>query len=105
MFGRKRTGAVICASCGKLVGAQDEVCYNCGRRNPALWGFAPLLRRLGYDLGFVSIVMWGCAALYVATLAVDPAGIRNSGLSFLAPSPRSMIMFGASGAYPVFGFG
>ncbi len=105
MFRRQRTGAVICASCGKLVGAQDEVCFSCGRRNPALWGFAPLLRRLGYDLGFVSFVMWGCAALYVATLAVDPTGIRTSGFSFLAPSSRSLFMFGASGAYPVFYFG
>ncbi len=105
MFGRKRTGAVICVSCGKLVGANDEVCYNCGRRNPGLWGFAPYLRRLGYSLGFDAFVICGCAALYVATLAVDPAGIRNSGISFLAPSTRSMFMFGASGAIPVYGLG
>jgi rhomboid protease GluP len=105
MFKRQRTGAVICASCGKLVGAQDKECFNCGARNPALWGFAPLLRKLGYDMGFESIVMWGCAALYLTTLLVDPAGIRNSGISLLTPSSRSLFMFGASGAYPVFIFG
>ena len=105
MFKRQRTGAVICASCGKLVGVKDEVCFNCGARNPSLWGFAPVLRKLGYDMGFVSIVMWGCAALYLTTLLVDPAGIRNSGISFLTPSSRSLFMFGASGAYPVFVFG
>ncbi len=105
MFRRQKTGAVICASCGKLVGARDEVCYNCGRRNPGLWGFAPFLRRLGYDLGFESFVIWGCAALYVATLAVDPSGITNRGFSFLAPSSRSLFMFGDSGAYPVYYFG
>jgi rhomboid protease GluP len=105
MFKRQRTGAVICASCGKLVGAQDEVCFNCGRRNPALWGFAPLLRRLGYNLGFDSIVLWGCAALYIATLAVDPRSISNAGISFLSPGVRVLFMFGASGAIPLFGYG
>jgi len=105
MFKRQRTGAVICASCGKLVGAQDEVCFNCGRRNPALWGFAPLLRKLGNELGFDSIVLWGCAALYIATLAVDPRSIGNYGVSFLVPSGPVLFMFGASGAGPFFGYG
>jgi rhomboid protease GluP len=105
MFRRKTTGAVICPSCGKLVGAQDEACFHCGRRNPGLWGFAPLLRGLGRDLGFVSIVTWGCVAAYVAMLMIDPGGIRMDGLSFLGPSLRSLAMFGASGALPVFGYG
>ncbi len=105
MFKRQRTGSTLCSSCGKLVGVQDETCWNCGRRNPALWGFAPFLRRIGNDLGFMSIVLWGCAALYIATLLVDPGGIRMSGMSILAPSTRSLFIFGASGAIPVFGYG
>ena len=36
--------ASVCTSCGSLVGVRDEKCFNCGRRNPGLWGFAPLLR-------------------------------------------------------------
>ncbi len=105
MFGRQRTGSVICTSCGKLVGVQDDVCWNCGRRNPGLWGFAPVLRRLGNDLGFVPIVIWGCAALYLATLLVDTKGIRMSGISILAPSMRSLFLFGASGSLPIYGYG
>ncbi len=104
MFRRQKIGSVVCPSCGKLVGVQDTACWNCGRRNPGLWGFGPLLRRLGNDLGFMSIVTWGCAALYAATLLVDLRGIQMSGLSLLAPSSRSLFIFGASGALPVFGY-
>src|SRR5215204_2794677 len=53
VFRRQRTGSVICTSCGVLVGVGDDTCYNCGRRNPGLWGWAPAFRALGRDLGFV----------------------------------------------------
>ena len=102
MFQRRTTGSVVCRSCGKLVGVNDQECYNCGVRNPGLWGYAPLLQKLGYDLGFVQIVTWGCAALYLAMLVYDPAGIRMGGFfSLLGPSARSMVDFGASGSIPV----
>ncbi len=102
MFRRQKSGSVLCSACGKLVGVRDDVCWNCGRRNPGLWGFAPVLRRLGYDLGFAPIVMGGCGLLYLASLAWDPRGIGNNGISFLAPSMRSLLSFGASGAIPFF---
>ena len=50
-------------------------------------------------MGFVALVTWVCAALYLACLASDAEGIRSSGLfSFLSPSMRSLFVFGASGA-------
>lgn len=52
---RKTEGSVICASCGVLVGVNDDRCYNCGRRNPGLWGYGPALRSLGQDFGFVPL--------------------------------------------------
>jgi len=67
-----------------------------------MWGFSSTFRQLG-DLGFASIVMWGCIALYLATLAIDPGGIGMRGLSILSPSTKSAVIFGASGAIPVFG--
>ncbi len=105
MFRRQKTGSILCPSCGKLVGVQDKECWHCGRTNPGMWGFSTLLRRMGNNLGFTSIVTWGCAALYVATLLADPQGIRMSGMSILEPSSRSVVLFGASGAIPVFGYG
>ncbi len=106
LFRRQTTGSVVCPACGQLVGINEEKCFYCGRPNPGMWGFAPLLRRMGQDLGFVQIVIWGCGALYLATLLVDPGGIRMGGLlSMLSPSQKSLILFGASGAVPVFQWG
>ncbi len=103
---RSRTGSTLCPSCGQLVGVNDAQCLNCGRRNPGLWGFASALRGLGRDLGFVPLVLWGCGALYLATLASDPSGIGMSGIfSLVSPSIQSLFLFGASGAVPVFRFG
>ena len=53
MLKRQTTGSIVCRSCGLLVGVNDAECYECGCRNPGLWGFAPLLRALGDDLGFL----------------------------------------------------
>ena len=65
VFKRKTEGSVLCSSCGVLVGVNDPTCYNCGRRNPSLWGFGPALRALGNDLGFVNIVTAGTVIMYV----------------------------------------
>jgi rhomboid protease GluP len=106
MLKRQRTGSVVCPSCGKLVGVNDEKCLNCGRRNPGMWGFAAAFRRLGQDFGFTTAVIGGCIALYVTSLLLDPSGIGRSGVfSLLAPTARSLFVLGASGAIPVFELG
>ena len=107
MFKRQKTGSVVCVSCGSLVGVRDEKCFNCGRRNPGLWGFAPLLRNLGNDLGFVTLVVWGSGVLYVISLLLSGGGLRMSGglFGFLAPSTQIVVLLGASGGYPVFVLG
>ena len=107
MFGRRTEGAVVCPSCGNLVGVRDNECLSCGRRNPGLWGFAPLLAAFGrgrLDDAFVQFVVVTCAVLYVASLAVDISSIQMGGLlNFLSPSRQGLFLFGASGAFPVFG--
>lgn len=101
MFKRKTEGSVICTSCGVLVGVNDPTCYNCGRRNPGLWGFGPALRSLGNDLGFVPIVTGGTIIMYVLSLVMSRQG-SNIGLS---PNSQALIILGASGSGPVFGLG
>ena len=96
----------MCPSCGSLVGVNDDRCYTCGRANPGLWGFGPLLRRLGADLGFVPLVMGASSAIYLVMLISSGTGIRMDGMmSIMAPSTSVLFLFGASGAVPVFGFG
>ena len=107
MFRRQRTGSVVCASCGSLVGVNDDKCYSCGRRNPGLWGFGPMLRTFGNDLGFVSLVLYGCLTLYFGSLLVTMMfgdNIVGSGnpLSILSPTPAVLFALGGSGAVPVF---
>src|SRR5687768_12090624 len=102
---RQREGSVLCTSCGVLVGVDDDTCYNCGRRNPGLWGFAPALRALGGDLGFVPFVIGTCAVIYALTLVFSQGQIGMGGfLGFLSPNNLALFTFGASGAIPIFQF-
>ncbi len=107
MLKRQTSGSVVCPACGSLVGVNDDKCYSCGRANPGMWGFAKLLRQLGSDLGFVPLVIGASSVLYVLTLLVSgrELQIMGGGFSILAPSTRALILFGASGSYPVFAFG
>jgi rhomboid protease GluP len=100
---RQREGSVICTSCGVLVGVNDDKCYNCGRRNPGLWGYAPALRALGGDLGFVPFVIGTCIILYALTLIASQGNIGMGGLfGMMSPSRQALFLFGASGSIPVF---
>ena len=92
---------MLCSSCGVLVGVNDPTCYNCGRRNPGLWGFGPALRALGNDLGFVNIVTAGTLIMFVLSLVMS----RDGNQIGLSPSSVALRVLGASGASPVFEFG
>lgn len=99
---RKTEGSVICSSCGVLVGVNDDRCYNCGRRNPGLWGYGPALRNLGRDFGFVPLVMGGTIILYGLSVLLSRGEMQ---MLTLAPTTEILFLLGGSGAVPVFGFG
>jgi rhomboid protease GluP len=105
---RQKTGSVVCASCGSLVGVNDDRCYSCGRRNPGLWGFGPVLRRFGNDVGFTTVIVYGCGVMYTASLLLTlmrGENVLGGGLfSILGPSPLAAIILGASGGEVVFGY-
>ena len=109
VFQRRTTGSVICPSCGSLVGVSDDKCYMCGRARPGLWGFAPVVRQLGSDFGLVPVVIGGSTGIYLLTLLMSGSDLQvapvvGGGFSFLSPSIRALLIFGASGAVPVFRF-
>jgi rhomboid protease GluP len=103
---RQKTGSVVCASCGSLVGVKDEKCYTCGRRNPGLWGFGPVLRRFGNDFGFSTVIVYGCVALFAVSLVLTVMSGGNlfagSLFAMLGPNKFAYEALGAAGAYPVF---
>lgn len=104
MFQRQTTGAIVCPDCGSLVDVRADRCPRCGRSNPGLWGFGPWLGRL--DIGVAELVLGACAVMFVLSLLSDPAEIFGGGLfGILSPSPRSLFLYGASGAVPVIGYG
>ena len=106
MLQRKTTGSVVCPSCGSLVGVRDDKCYSCGRSNPGLFGYGPLVRQFGAAFSFGNLVIGACVTLYVITLLMSGSAIRMDGImSMLAPSQEVLFLFGASGAFPVFAAG
>jgi rhomboid protease GluP len=68
-----------------------------------MFGFAGWLRNTGDDMGFLSLVMFACGALYLGTLVASGGGIGGDSLfSLLSPDGVALLRFGASGALPVF---
>jgi rhomboid protease GluP len=102
MFKRQTSGSVVCVSCGYLVGVNDDKCYHCGRRNPGLWGFAPALRSLGQDLGFIPLVTGLSVLAFLASLAWSAGQVGMEGMNLLEPSGCAQLQMGAAGALPVF---
>lgn len=76
-------------------------------RNPSLWGFAPVLRRLGADLGFVQLLIGGCSILYLVSVLMSPGALefRADLFGLFAPDSRALFLLGASGPLPVYGLG
>ena len=70
-----------------------------------MWGFAPVLTRLGRDMGFVPFVITSCIVLYAAAFLIRPANSGGGILTFLSPSLEGNFIFGMSGAVPVFQYG
>jgi rhomboid protease GluP len=62
------------------------------------------LRSLGHDLGFVPFVTGTCIVMYVITLLWGGTSMSGGAFGILSPSDFSLLVFGASGAAPVFGY-
>ena len=101
----KKTGAILCPNCGKLINADAKVCIHCGHRNPSMWGLYPYLRALfGSSSTFVPLIISVCVFFYVLSLLIDPSAILKSHGFFeiLSPSMQSLDRLGMTGTYAMF---
>ena len=107
VFQRRTTGSVVCPSCGSLVGVRDDKCYSCGRSNPGLWGFGPVLRQIGADLGFAQLVVGTCVTLWVITLLMSGSGYprRQPDVRCCRRARQSCSCSARAAPIPVFGIG
>jgi rhomboid protease GluP len=106
MLERQTNGSVHCFACGKLVSVNADTCFHCGVKHPGLWGYAYLFQRFRHGDFFINLVTWGCGGLYVLTLLVYSNQIAmNPPFDLFAPSTESLVLFGATGAYPTFVLG
>jgi len=103
-FRSRRTGSILCPSCGQLVGVQDNECLVSGRKRPGMFGFAGLFR---FGAGQLATGILGAnIAFFLVSLVMSLGEIGTSGMfGFLSPDGQSLFRLGAAGAIPVFGLG
>lgn len=97
---RRTTGSVVCPRCGRLVGVSEKSCPNCGAWQPGMFGFGPAIQRaFGGQFDLTKVITVWCVALYVLSLALDPAAIlRMRGLfDLLSPSGSALFRLGMTG--------
>ena len=102
---RQAQGSIVCASCGKLIGINEQRCPYCGAWRPGLFGWAPVLRRVvGQRLNLVSLIIVVCVTLYAVSLLLDPRAILQMRglLNVLAPGRIALLALGMTGQQVVF---
>lgn len=102
---RKRSGAVVCPGCGRLVDVSERACPYCGQAFPGRFGYGPALQRWlgGFELS--TWVIGGCIVLYVISLLLDPRAIfRMRGLfDILSPAGGALLWLGMTGGFALRG--
>lgn len=98
---RKKSGAMLCPSCGRLTNANASVCLVCGHRTTGFRRLGGPLRTLFRRHSFTDAVTIACIALYVASLVFDPLGaLRPQGpFDVFSPTQRALDMLGMTGAF------
>ena len=100
-------GSIVCASCGKLIGINEQRCPYCEAWRPGLFGLAPVLRRVvGQRLDLVALITMACVTLYALSLLLQPEAIMSSAglLDILSPGTRALFQLGMTGS-PVWQLG
>lgn len=98
----------MCPKCRKLVSREQEICPWCGLTNPGKWF------RFGTPMAYFARSGWILQCLIVLSVAFftlsllfNLQGVRwdLNPLTALTPDSRVLLVLGATGTRPVFGFG
>ena len=97
--------SILCPNCRKLISADEPNCPYCGLARPGLLNMAGIIRKI-FALNPILTIIYVNIFFYVVSLLLNPTGIFSGGgfLSFLSPSGQSLLLLGATGTFPVFGF-
>jgi len=96
----RKTGAMLCPNCRKLISVDEPRCPFCNAVRPGLWGWGPTLQRLwGPQLDLVPVLVIACVVLYAVGLALDPRGALQARgiLNLLSPSSVALYHLGMTG--------
>jgi rhomboid protease GluP len=98
--------SILCPNCRKLISADEPKCPYCGLTRPGLHNMAGIVRKI-FAFNPIITIIYVNIAFYVLALLLNPSAIFSGGglFSFLSPSGQSLFLLGATGTYPVFGFG
>jgi len=97
---RQTQGSVVCGSCGKLVGINEDKCPYCEAWRPGLFGWAPFIQGLfGRRLDLVSLILMTCVTMFAVSLLLEPEAIFSGGglFSILSPGSRALYQLGMTG--------
>jgi rhomboid protease GluP len=98
---RKRSGAVVCPGCGRLVDVNEPRCPYCGQGAPGMFGYGPAIQGLANRLNLSFGIIAACTGLYVIALLLDPSAImRMRGIfDLLSPSSAALAVLGMTGKF------
>ena len=102
MLNRKKSGSMVCPSCGRLISVTAKECIHCGRKNPGLWGFGPAFKQtFGRSIDPVMLIIAASVLIYLIAILIDPSALlRPRGVfSFLSPSMGALDRLGMTGKY------
>ncbi len=100
--------SILCPNCGKLISVDEPRCPYCGIQRPGSSLKNNRLMNLFRDpQQLVRGIIVTNVALFVVSLVLKPslASVSMNPLTFLAPDINSLLVLGATGTFPIDGFG
>lgn len=101
-YNRSNRNSILCPNCRWLISLDEERCPHCGLRSPgSRWKNLTLGRGLLGPDRIVANIIAVNVGMFILSILLSPGSIGFSGLSFLSPGTRSLLVLGATGTIPI----